>query len=65
MIEVNGESMEHRDGMTVRDVLRARNFIFPLLVVKVAGELVPRDRYDRHLVPDGAEVQVIHLMSGG
>jgi sulfur carrier protein len=46
-------------------VLHERNFVFPLLVVRVNGELVPRDQFDRAPVPDGADVQVMHLMSGG
>ena len=65
MITVNGDPLAHTAGMTVRDLLRARGFIFPLLIVKVNGTLVPRADYDRFPVPDGAEVQVIHLMSGG
>ncbi|HCF56650.1 MAG TPA: thiamine biosynthesis protein ThiS [Myxococcales bacterium] len=65
MIKVNGESLEHRPGMTVREVLKAKSFVFPLIIVKVDGELVGRDRYEAHVVPDGADVQVIHLMSGG
>jgi sulfur carrier protein len=65
MIRVNGDKLEHREGMTVRDVLKARNFVFPLIVVKVDGVLVPREQMDQRLVPDGADVEVIHLMSGG
>lgn len=65
MITVNGEAMKHTAGMTVRDVLKARNFVFPLLVVRVNGTLVARDDFDRTPVPDGADVQVVHLMSGG
>lgn len=65
MIRVNGENLPHRPGMTVRDVLRERNFLFPLLVVSIDGRHVPRAEYDTTLVPDGAEVQVLHLMSGG
>lgn len=65
MIKVNGDSLEHRVGMTIQDVLKAKNYVFPLLVVKVDGELVARDAYAKHVVPDGATVEVIHLMSGG
>lgn len=65
MVRVNGEPLAHRPGMTVRDVLREKNFVFPLLVVSVDGRHVPRTEYDATLVPDGAEVQVLHLMSGG
>ena len=65
MITVNGESLEHRDGMTVADILRIRNFIFRMLVVQVNGQIVKRADYPTTVVPDGADVQVIHLISGG
>ncbi|MGV8041026.1 MAG: sulfur carrier protein ThiS [Thermoanaerobaculaceae bacterium] len=65
MIQVNGDPLAWREGMTVRDVIVARNFKFPLLIVTVNGHLVPRDAYDTTTVPDGATVRVLHLMSGG
>jgi len=51
--------------MTVRDVLTVRKYAFPLLIVRIDGILVPRDSYDSAPVPDGAVVDVVHLMSGG
>ena len=65
MVQVNGEPLDWRDGLTVRGVLRARNYIFPLLVVTLDGRLIPREDYDRTPVPDGAVVNVVHLISGG
>lgn len=65
MIQVNEEPMGWQDGLTVRGVLAARNYKFPMVIVTVDGEFVPRERYDTHTVPDGAEVKVIHLVSGG
>lgn len=65
MIQINGDGMEWQDGLTVRGVLVYRNFRFPLLIITVNGELVQPKAYDETLVPDGAEVQVVHLMSGG
>lgn len=64
-IVVNGDPLDWRDGMTVRDVLKAKNYIFPLLIVTVDERLVPRGSYDVALVPDGADVKVVHLISGG
>ncbi len=64
-ITVNGDAMPWSPGMTVSDVLDARGFVFKLLVITVDGELVKRDRYDRTEIPAGAEVKVVHLMSGG
>ena len=51
--------------MTVRDVLRAKNYRFPMLIIHVDGLLIPKPDYDTAPVPDGAVVQVIHLISGG
>ncbi len=64
-IIVNGEPMPWKDGMTVADVLKIRNYIFRMLVVQVNGELVKRGTYDQAKIPDGANVEVIHMISGG
>ena len=62
---VNGEPLDWFEGMTVRDVLKAKNYVFKLLIVTVNGTLVPRGSYDEAVVPAGAEVKVVHLISGG
>jgi sulfur carrier protein ThiS len=33
--------------------------------VQINGELIKRGSYDMAVVPDGADVQVIHMISGG
>lgn len=65
MITVNGSPHPWHEGMTVRDVLDERRFTFPLLVVRIDGRLVPRGEYGETAVPDGSDVDVLHLMSGG
>ena len=65
MIRVNQEEMEWEAGMTIQDVLDRRRYTFPLIVVKVNAELVRKEAYATYQVPDGADVQVIHLISGG
>jgi sulfur carrier protein len=65
MITVNGDGMDWRHGMTVAEILKIRNYIFRMIAVQVNGELVPRGTYDKAVVPDHADVQVIHMMSGG
>ena len=65
MIQVNGDPLEWRDGMTVRDVLTLKRFTFPLLVITIGDDLIDRKQYDTTTIPDGANVKVVHLMSGG
>ncbi len=62
---VNGDPLDWHEGMTVRDVLKAKNYIFKLLIITVNGTLVPRGSYDEAPVPAGADVKVVHLISGG
>ena len=65
MLTVNGEALEFFEGMTVRKVLQAKNYTFPLLIVKINGRNVTRADYDSTLVSDDDEIKVIHLISGG
>jgi sulfur carrier protein len=64
-LTVNDESHPWRPGLTVAELLRERRFVFPLLVISIDGEHVPRERYDTATIPEGADVRVIHLISGG
>lgn len=65
MLQVNGEPLEWTPGMTVRGVLQAKNYRFPLVVVTLDGNRVERTAFDVTPVPDGTVVQVVHLLSGG
>ena len=65
MIRVNGEPLKYEPGMTVTDVLRARNFTFRMIAVWINGTLVPRTTYASTVVPDDADVQVLHMIAGG
>ena len=65
MITVNGDKLEWHEGMTIRDILNAKNYTFRMLVTKVDGVLVKRTDYDTTTVPDHSDVKVIHLISGG
>lgn len=66
MVRVNDKiEIEWQAGMTVRDLLRACNYTFPLINVMVNGTLVQKADYDSAQIQDGDEVRVIHLITGG
>jgi len=65
MITVNGKEVEWRQGMTVENLLAERNFKFPLIIVRINGQLVKKENYASTKIPDGAEVSAMHLISGG
>ncbi|MGA2082052.1 MAG: sulfur carrier protein ThiS [Holophaga sp.] len=65
MIQVNGDPLEWTPGLTVRGMLKAKNYKFPMLIVSIDGVRIERPAYEATPIPDGAVVQVIHLISGG
>jgi sulfur carrier protein len=64
-IIVNGNEIDWEENMTINIVLKRMNYTFRMLVIKINGNLVRKADYDTTLVPDGADVEVIHLISGG
>jgi sulfur carrier protein len=65
MLRVNDTPLEYEPGMTVRDILKKRNYVWRMIAVFVNGELVPKAKYDTRKVPDSAEVKVVHQIAGG
>jgi sulfur carrier protein len=65
MITVNGDPLEWHGGMTVQDVLDARKFTFRMIGVWVNDEPVPKGDFANFVVPDGARVEAVHMVSGG
>ena len=65
MITVNSKKTDYKEGLTVRALLEQMKFVFPMLVIKINGKLVDRNRYDSTSVADGDKVDIVHLISGG
>ena len=66
MIRVNDRhEIESADPVTVSELLAQMRYTFPHIIVKVNDDVVPFGEYATRVVPDGAEVFVIHLMAGG
>ncbi len=64
-IIVNGNTVEWEEGMTVSALLKKMNYTFRMLVIKIDGRLVRKADYENTEVPEGADVMVMHLISGG
>ena len=53
------------ERITVSELLRLKNFTFKMLIVKINGKLVLKGDYDKVVIGEGDDVQVLHLISGG
>ena len=66
MIRVNNrDEIEWEEGLTVSDLLERFRYTFAHIIVKINGTVIPREEYPTRIIPDGAEVWVIHLIAGG
>ena len=66
MIRVNNrDEIAWEEGLTVSDLLERFRYTFVHIIVKIDGEVIPREAYPIRTIPDGADVWVIHLIAGG
>ncbi|MCX6554462.1 MAG: sulfur carrier protein ThiS [Candidatus Aminicenantes bacterium] len=53
------------ESISVRELLTMMKFTFPLIVIKINGQLIKKEDYERVFIGDGDAVEAIHLISGG
>lgn len=64
-IIVNGKIVKFVEKETVSDLLKRMHYTFPLIIVKINGQLIKKPQYEETIVPDNSNIQVIHMISGG
>jgi thiamine biosynthesis protein ThiS len=61
----NRQETIDREYLTVQELLKYKNFTFRMLVIKINGKLIKKDKYDSATIKNGDIVMVMHLVSGG
>ena len=64
-IEINGESAEVEEAISMTALIATLALTGNRIAVEVNGELVPRSRFDRHLLGPGDRVEIIQAVGGG
>jgi sulfur carrier protein len=64
-IIVNSTEIAWEENMNIDRILLVMKYTFKMIIVKVNGDLVKKVNYHSFIVPENADVKVIHLMSGG
>ena len=62
---VNNNKIVWQENLTIDKILKIMNYSFKMLVVKVDGKLIKKDEYKTLIIPEKADVKIIHLISGG
>ena len=66
MIIVNNrDKIPWNKDLTIKKVFDIMGYDFAMVIVSVNGEVVPEEEYGTFLVPDKADVSLIHIAHGG
>ncbi len=61
----NRKEETEADSLSVSDLLEQKKYTFRMRIIKINGELIPKDKYRSTIIHDGDIVQLLYLMSGG
>lgn len=61
----NREENFDNEIISVSEMLDIKKFTFRMRMIKINGELVPKDAYGTTFIRNGDNVQMLYLMSGG
>ncbi len=64
-IMLNNNPFDWEENLTISGILKKKNYTFKMLVVKINGQLIRKENYASAVIPEGADVKIIHLISGG
>jgi len=59
------ETINGFEKISVKELLSIKNFIFPMIIVKINGKLIKRESYSSSIIKEGDDVTALHLISGG
>ena len=59
------EVFSGKEEVSVDQMLKLKNFTFPMIVIKINGKLVRKENYSDTLIREGDNVTALHLISGG
>lgn len=51
--------------ITVSQLFKIMKFSFPMIIVKINGNLIKKENYHTTVIKDGDDVSAFHLISGG
>lgn len=52
-------------SLSINELLKLKKFSFTRLVVKINGKLIKRENFDSTSFQENANVEIIHMISGG
>jgi thiamine biosynthesis protein ThiS len=64
-VQVNGESRQLRDGMTVAELVEDLGMTGKRIAIEINLEIVPRSLHAKRAIQDGDKVEIVQAIGGG
>ena len=64
MVKINGQDCD-KAGISVAEYLASENYNVNHIVVEYNLKIIPKEQYDRTILTDGDEVEIVSFMGGG
>ena len=65
LLNNRNEAFDSYEEMSVDQLLKVKKFTFPMIIIKINGKLIKKDKYSTSIIKDGDDVTALHLISGG
>ena len=65
MLTVNDTEYPFHEGMTIKNILDEKGFVFHRIIVKLNDRVVEDKNYAETFLHDGDNVKAIHVYAGG
>jgi len=64
-VKINGEPTDIQDGCTVTELLEHLQIGRERVAVEICLQIVPKAKYDVHILSEGDCVEIVHFVGGG
>ncbi|ECI0416149.1 sulfur carrier protein ThiS [Salmonella enterica subsp. salamae] len=64
-IQFNDEPMQCAEGQTVSELLTQLNQLKPGTALALNQQILPRERWRHHIVQEGDQLLLFHVIAGG
>ena len=64
-VQVNGETRELRENLTLSDLVRELSLVPERLAVELNREVVRRAQWAETVIREGDKVEIVHFVGGG
>jgi len=64
-VQVNGDSIELRDGATLTDLLEQMALVGKRIAIEVNLEIIPRSEHAQTTLNEGDQVEIVQAIGGG